>query len=120
MSKTLQKPGVMIAKLKIADRLRLLGILPPTGGLATIRLVRDLRERFSLGKEELEKLEVKTEGDFVRWNVEKDKGREFTLGGFEIELIISSLRKLDKEEKLTPDLVSLWDQFVDGKLEETT
>lgn len=118
MSKTSQKPGVMTARLKLADRLHLLSVLPPKGGLATIRLVRDLRERLSLGKEELERLEVKSEEDTLRWNAEKDKEKEFSFSGFEIELVVSSLRKLDKEEKMTPSLVPLWDTFVDGKADD--
>lgn len=112
------KPGVLTTKLKVAERLRLLGVLPPQGGLATIRLVRDLRERLSLQEEEIERLNVKVDEGLVRWSVEKDKGREFSFTGFEIELVVSSLRKLDKEEKMTPDLIPLWDIFVDGKAEE--
>lgn len=117
MSKN-QKLGVVNTKLMLAERLRLLAVLPPVGGLATVRLVRELRERLSFGKEEAESLGAKTVGESITWNPEKDKGREFSFGGFEVELIISALRKLDTDKTMTPDLVPLWDVFVDGKSEE--
>lgn len=114
MKTTQHKPAVMTAKMKLPARLRLLGILPPQGGLATIRLVRDLRERLSLAKREAEGLEVQQGDGTITWNAEKDREKEFSFSGFEIELIVASLRKIEKEERLTPDLLALWDQFVDG------
>jgi len=109
------KTGVLTTKLSLGDRLRMLAILPTEGGIATVRLVRELRDRFSVQKEEAEKIGLKEANGLLTWQEGSDKPKEFSFSGFELELIISRLRKLDKDEKLTPDLIPLWDTFTSGK-----
>lgn len=125
--------GVLELKLKLNHRLRLLGILPPKGGIATARLVRSLIERLSLSPEEIRCECPRGNDGRVRehrksclnfqqfdmdgnvrttWNVEADRGRTFNFGGFDVELIVSRLKKLDQDGELTSDMVELWDMFI--------
>lgn len=106
------KKDLVSISLSAAERMVLLGtVLPAEGTITTARLVRALREKLALTAEEEKRLGVKLEGDILRFSTTKDRPRSFGFGGFEIELIVSRLRRLDKEEKLTEQHVSLWEKF---------
>ena len=103
------------AKLKAKDRITLLETIPKEGGIATARIIHELRTRLGLGVKEIEGLP-----DFVsdpqtgtiRWDSDKERAKSFTFSAFEQEMIVASLRKLDEATKLTPAHLPLWDAFV--------
>ena len=94
----------------VGDRLVLLGILPPEGNLATIRIVRKLREALSFDEAEHADAQIVQDGDMLRWNKDAP-ARAIEIGAKGQEIIRSALGKLDKEEKLAEDHISLCDLF---------
>lgn len=102
----------MKAKLSAYERIKLLQILPAEGNFLTLRVVEDLKKKIGFDAKEQEHLEFKTEGDQMRWNAGKDVMMEREFLPAEVDIISATLRKLDKAEKLTQDVLSLYITFV--------
>lgn len=102
-------------KLAVKERLVLLGILPQTGNILTLKTVRELREDLVLTPEEEKEFEVKTiENGRIAWNETKamkaDK-KSFKISDGMKEIIVKTLKGLDEKEKLSADHICLWDIF---------
>lgn len=101
-------------KLGVGDRIVLLSILPSEGDLSTIRIVHDLKQMLSFSEEEHESLQIKVEGDKIKWGG-GDGVKEISIGPRAHTLIAETLEELDGEKKITEDHLGLWEKFVDGK-----
>ena len=99
-------------KLSVPERLHLLSVLPMEGNIVNMRVVRVLREQVEFTAEEIELYELKAAGEQVTWNVEKIVEVDFTLGTQAMVVIVEALKKLDGENRLTPDTAALYDKFV--------
>ena len=97
-------------KLDVGDRLVLLSILPKEGDLTTIRIVHDLRQALSFSEEELKTLNIRSEGEGMVWDG-ADGVKEIPIGPQAQVRISEVLERLDKEEKITEDHLSLWEKF---------
>ena len=105
--------------LNVPERLNLLSILPQQGNLATLRIVRDLREKLSLSEEEHKEFGITTtqhEGS-VTFNWTNDDAaltpREFQFQPKTLSIIIEALRQLDSQKQLRPEHISLYETFVE-------
>ncbi len=100
-------------KLTLLDRIMLLNILPVEGNIKTLIIVKDLTKKIEITRDELNKYEIdSSEEGKLKWN------SEGVLAGFEIEFtqletneIVKVLKKLDKENKLSINLMPLIDLF---------
>ena len=104
-------------KLKVADRLVLLGLLPQTGNLLTMRIVSDLRRTLGFSEEETSEfgLEVDPTSDQVRWKTAADRPKDIEIGPVGRRLLAERLLQLDKEERLL-EMHLPWDErFVQEK-----
>ena len=101
-------------KLGVKDRLMLLGVLPAEGALATIRIVNELRLALAMNEAEYADLQV-IEGDGqLNWNQAAEAAagpRAIEIGAKGQEIIRKALGKLDKDEKLAADHISICDIF---------
>ena len=112
--------GLVTIKLGIVDRFSLLSILPIESGIATIRLVDRMSKKLTPDEKEQEAIELKPIPDGgISFKAEKASDRNFSFSGFEVELVVQRLKKLDKDEKLTKAHMELWDKFVVDKKSET-
>lgn len=102
-------------KLSVGERLMLLQILPPMGSIVTLKICKDLSDIIALSEEELDKFKVQHEGDKVTWDTEKDKGTELKIGERATDIIVESLKNLDNEKRLIPQMMSLWEKFIETK-----
>lgn len=102
----------MKVKLSVLDRVTLLGLLPSMENYATIKVVTELHRLIGIGGKEAKEIEFKVEGDRVVWNPKKEKDSEFEFGKFETDIIIAALEKADKEKKMEPRMVPLYDKFI--------
>lgn len=102
----------MKVKLSVLDRVTLLGLLPSMENYATIKVVTELHTQLGIGGKEGKEIEFKVEGDRVTWNPRKEKEKEFDFGKFETDIIVDALEKADKEKKLEPRHVPLYDKFI--------
>lgn len=101
-------------KLTVLERLSLLTILPPEGTLATLRIVRKLRETLSFSEAELVAFSVITEGNQIKWDSTKEPpaGVEVEVGEKATDLVVETLKKLDQAGKVTDGHLSLFEKFV--------
>jgi hypothetical protein len=102
-------------KLTVIERISLLGVLPTEGNFVTLKIVRQLREALSFTESEIKTLSIRQEGDQVMWNAlaEAPGGAEIVIGEKATEIIAESLKKLDQQGKLTEQLISVYEKFVE-------
>ena len=103
-------------KLTVIERILLLGILPGEGNFVTLKIVRQLRENLSFSEAEIAALGVHQEGERITWNAaaEEPGGSEIAIGEKATDIVVEALRKLDREGKLTEQLLSVWEKFIPG------
>jgi hypothetical protein len=105
-------------KLNIKDRLVLLNTLPPEGSFATVKIVHELKMTLAPSEEEAAAIGLVQEAGQVRWDPTKDVEKDIPMGKVAKGIIESALKKLDAEQKLTPDHLGLYEKFVVGEEEE--
>jgi len=101
-------------KLSIANRLRLLGIIPEKGDLVTVRVLADLRKNLALTEDEIAKNDVRLTGKQIVWN-ENTEPVDIEMGDVARKIISSGLKSLDESNELTIADIELWDMFVEEK-----
>lgn len=106
----LMKEGNM--KLNIKERLVLLAVLPAEGNFLTLKIVRKLRENLSFSEEELEQYKFKEDNSRLTWDETNQEPKDVVIGKEGKKIIKDALKKLDKEEKLKEDHVSVYEKFV--------
>lgn len=91
----------MKLSLKVDERLMLLGILPETGDLLTLKIVRQLRDSCLFTEQEIKDLEIRVEGSTYRWDITKDgTGKEIYFGELGYDLVRKVLKDLNDQKKL--------------------
>lgn len=113
----------MKIKLKIPERLSLLGILPKEGDILMLRIINDLQMSLGFSEKELKKFKVKYKlaagGMRVTWNEKvDDKGKEIDIGAAARTMIIDKLKKLNEQKKLTLNMMPLYEEFMEKSKEE--
>ena len=102
-------------KLTVMERLMCLGILPEAGNFVTMRMRQELILKLGLTTEEITEYDVKQlEGGSVQWRQDLPQEKEIDVKPTEIVEIKKNLEKMDKDEKLTPQHISLYEKFVEG------
>lgn len=109
-------------KLNVGERLMLLQVLPPEGNIVTLKIVRNLVDLVGISEEEHKEFEIKKEGpkenQRVSWNVKGNEEKEFEIGERATDVIIDSLKNLDSNKKLIPQMMTLWEKFIENKEEK--
>ena len=102
-------------KLSMAERMRLLSVLPETGRMQTIRIVNDLRLALSPTEEEYEEFgffEDPEKPNMVFWKQDIPQERDIDISKAAKGIIKDALLKVDEQEQVTADLIPLFDKFV--------
>lgn len=94
-------------KLSVKDRLTLSGLLPLEGNIINLTLCRDIRTKIELGQAEIDKINLKTEGQGLVWDVDKAKEKTIEFTGAEIEFLKTRINELDKQKKIKSNMLSL-------------
>ena len=97
-------------KLGVLDRLALLGALPKEGDFTTLKIVRQLREDLSFTEDEHKKFNFRAEGEQLLWDNSEEK--EINFGEKATDLIVSTLKQLNENKKLTEDHFNVYKAFV--------
>ena len=99
-------------KLTINERIILFGLLPKEGSFSTLRILREAKEALELTKKERKDWEVVMHPNgAVQWN--SDKAKEVNINCNDVlDIAEAALIKLDKEEKLTENHISLYEKIV--------
>ena len=101
-------------ELTVVERLVLLNILPKEGNFSTLKLVRKMREDLSFDELENKRLNFIQEGEMVRWNESAVQIKEIGIGEKMTDLIVETLKELDKKEQLKEDHFTLYEKFVEA------
>jgi hypothetical protein len=99
-------------KLRVADRLILLNILPQEGDITTLRILRDLKGRLSFSEDELAALEIKSIDGGTFWKQDADKEVEIEIGQKANGLICDAFRILNEQKKLRADFLPVYERFI--------
>jgi hypothetical protein len=98
--------------LSVFERLILLNIMPKEGDITTLRIIRKLKDDLSFSEEEHAALELKNDNGNIAWKSEADIPKEIEIGEKAADIISDSLKKLNKEKKLTESHIPIYDRFV--------
>ena len=100
-------------KLSVHERLLLLNLLPATGDITSIKLLRKAKEDLSFNEKENKDLGFVQDGEILRWNSEKGNvEKDVTIGDIITELIKTELKKMNEEKKLTDQHISIYEKFI--------
>ena len=102
------------------ERFLLLSLLPAEGNITNLKLIRMAKEDLSFDEAELAHLkitEVQTpNGPGTKWE-DGLPDKEVNIGKHVSGLIHSKLLKMNKEEALRPEHISLYEKFVEEESE---
>jgi len=100
-------------KLTLLDRLMIPSILKKEGNYSQMIINKDITKKCQLTQKELKDFEVVEFGPQIRWN-EKGTKASFQIDFTELELkeIRDGLKKLNDENKLTTELIPVYEIFV--------
>lgn len=98
--------------LKVKDRIQLLNVLPGTGSIVTLKIVRALRERLSFSEDDIKTFGIKESGEMINWEPSSDTGTEIEIGEKAHEIIVDAFKTASSKGELTLDMVDLYDKFV--------
>lgn len=101
-------------QLTVKERIMVLNILPAEGNFVTLKIIGDLKSALSFTEEELKSFEIKEDGGRVTWNQTAKQEAEISVGPKATSVIAEALEKMDRENKLTVDHLSIYEKFVDG------
>ena len=106
--------------LNLSERFIFLGLLPKENNFATLKIIRTASKDVGITDDEFEEFDIKRlpptpenpSGSFS-WDPEKGLiEKEFEIGEIAEQLIITELEKLDKEDKLPSDYLSIYEKFI--------
>ena len=102
--------------LTVAERFVIQQLLPEKANFINMKLLRVLREDLVLSEEERTGIElVQTDDGRIKWDGEKAEKciKEVPFESKAIVMVIDALTKLDKDETLEPQHLSLYEKFVE-------
>ena len=99
--------------LTIKERFLILNLLPREDNITNIRTIRKLREALSLSDAEQERYKpVFGESGGVTWDGTQPQEAEVEIVPLAIPIVQKALKKLNDENKLAEEHLSIWDKFV--------
>lgn len=104
-----------MVKLNIPERFMVLTTLRDVqGNFVTLRALSELRINLHPTEEERKEYELSIEGNLAKWNTKALEEKEMEFPDIMFELVKKELTRLDKEEKLTDNHLSIYKKFVEG------
>jgi hypothetical protein len=102
-------------KLTVLERIMAQNLLPEKGTFANLKLIRKAKEALSFDDLENKRLNFRTEDGRVFWDDGQVEEKDIQLGEVVTEMIKKELNRLDKEEALAMDFMSLYAKFQEGE-----
>ena len=100
-------------KLSVLERFTALQLLPKEGDYITLGVIRKTQEKLSFTEDEIAKYKFKQNGEQTTWDNQVEQVTDIRIGNKVISLIAEELEKLNKDKKLTPQHMTLYDKFVE-------
>jgi len=99
-------------ELSIKERLMALGALPAEGDYSTLKILNQLRLSLSFSEKEVADWGIESDLEDNRTTWTTDEVVEIPIGEKATDIIVSSLKKLNKEKKLNADMLTLYEKFI--------
>ena len=99
-------------KLNVLERIKLMDILPKEGNLIYWKILKGLKEKISFTEEGITNYSIKVTDGKIFWNPQQDSGKDFELSDAEKGIIIDAFKKLNEQNKITEDILSLAEKFL--------
>ena len=101
-------------KLNLLERIMILNILPKEANFTTLKIMNKLKESVAPSEEEYKEFEIKQSESGITWNLKGNEEVEIPIGEKATDVIVESLKELDKNKKLTQELFGLYEKFIEG------
>jgi hypothetical protein len=101
-------------KLGVKDRIVLLRILPAESNFRTMRTIMELRTKLLFTDEEVKAFDITMNDNIYRWDTAKATEIEVEFGDVATEVVVTALKDLDAQKKLSAEHMTLWESFVGG------
>ena len=101
----------MKIELTVIERIMLSQLLPKEGNFTNLKLLRAVKEELSFNEDENKKLDFRLVGDKTVWN-DVNILREFNFGNVISGIISTELEKLNNEEKLLEEHLTLYEKLI--------
>lgn len=98
--------------LTIKDRLLLRSVLPEQGNLISMILAKSIAKKLDFTPKEITDFCIKQEGEKITWDSSKCVDIEVSFEESEINLLRDQFKKLDSEEKISIDMVDLYEKVI--------
>jgi len=110
----------MKVKLDIMERVVLFNLLPKEGNFMTLKVLRQAKEKIGLDPKELKDCKVKQDPEkgTLTWDADKDPHKEIEFNREVKKIIVDTLEKMDKDGKLSDQHISLYEKFVEEKIDK--
>ena len=96
-----------VVALTVKERLLISQIYPEKSSITDQTIVRDIMRKLEITQEEQTEIEFKTTPQGFTWNQEKEKVSAVEFTDAELNLLKNQVNNLDKEQKVTQQLVEL-------------
>ena len=100
------------------ERFLLRQLFPQQSDLLTQLLIRDISEKVDVSQKETLEAELQHTQTGTTWNPQKAKGKDVLFTVAEFSFLNSQVGRLDKEKKITSDLLSICLKIRDWKAED--
>jgi hypothetical protein len=97
-------------KLNVLERITLMSLLPVEGNYITYKILTDLKLQLSFSEAELKEYEIIISENKATWGKSGDK--EIKIGERAKEIIVNLLKKIDENNKLNANNISLYEKFI--------
>lgn len=95
-------------KLSVLNRLNLARLFPQEGGILQQLAIKDIAKKIEFSPEEIKNIGLKQVGNNITWNPTKTGLEiEITFSESELSILKQQVEKMDKEEKITQDMLDL-------------
>jgi hypothetical protein len=102
-------------KLTVKERILIPEILPEKSNSIILKIMRKFKEELSFDAEENRVLKFKYSGDQVTWEEVENIVKDIQVSDLITELLIKSLKQMDKDNELPEKYLSLFEKFVEGE-----
>ena len=97
--------------LSVLERLVLLTALPKEGGYATLKILMNLHLSLSFTEEQIKEWGITSDPETgTAWK--ENAVVEIPIGEKATDIIVGAFKKLDREKKLTPEMIDTYEKFI--------
>ncbi len=95
----------------IGERMGLLNILPEQGTIATMRVLRQLRDDLGFSEDDTKLAKIRQADGKVHWDAECELEKDVSVGDVGRQIILDAVKALDAKGEVTDLTLALFERF---------